>query len=65
MAAIPNVKAFVATVNAASELSSGRIRHDTGMSRKLRIPNASKHVNVNVTFNGYDFRSMCANGANE
>jgi hypothetical protein len=56
-AAIRNVKASVATVNAASELSSGRIRHGAEMSRNLRISKASKHIGVNVTFCGKDFRT--------
>jgi hypothetical protein len=35
--AIPTVEAYVATVNIASELTSGKIRHGAEMIRNLRI----------------------------
>jgi hypothetical protein len=62
IAAIPTDEAFVATVNVASELTSGRIRHGAEMSRNLRVSKASKQACVCVTFCGSDFRSKSANG---
>jgi hypothetical protein len=44
--AIPDVEAYVATVNVASELTSGRIKHGAGMSWKLRVSKASKKASV-------------------
>jgi hypothetical protein len=61
-AAIPTVEAYVATVNVASELSSGRIRHGAEMSRK-RVSKAFKQAGVSVTLCGWDFRSKSVNGA--
>jgi hypothetical protein len=40
--AIHTVEAHVATVNVASELTSGKIRHDEKMSRNLRVSKAPK-----------------------
>jgi hypothetical protein len=50
--AIPIVEAFVATVNTASELTSGRIRHGAEMVRNFRFSKASMHAGVNVTLYG-------------
>jgi hypothetical protein len=61
--AIPNDEAFVATVNIASELTPGRIRHGADMSRNLRVSKASKQACVNVIFCGGDFRNKSVNGA--
>jgi hypothetical protein len=61
--AIPIVEIFVATVNIASELTSGRIMNAAEMSRNLRVSKASKQASVNVTFCGWDFRSKSVNGA--
>jgi hypothetical protein len=62
-AAIPNVEAYVATVNVASELTSGRIKHGAEMSRNLRVSKASKQAGGSVTFCGWDFRGKSVNGA--
>jgi hypothetical protein len=61
--AIPNVEAFVATLNVASEPTSGRMRHGVGMSRNLRVSKASEHACVIVTFRGWDSRGKSVNGA--
>jgi hypothetical protein len=50
--AILTVEASVATVNVASELTSGRIKHGAEMIRNLRVSKASKQACVNVTFCG-------------
>jgi hypothetical protein len=62
---IPTDKAYVATVNVASELTSGRIiRHGAEMIPNLKeLSKASTHARVNVTFNGWDFRRKSVNGA--
>jgi hypothetical protein len=62
-AAIPTAEAYVATVNVASEPTSGKIRHGAEMSRNLRVSKASKQADVSVTFCGWDFRSKSVNGA--
>jgi hypothetical protein len=54
--AIPTVEAFVVTLNIASELSSGRIKHGAEMSRNLGVSKASKHACVGVALYGWDFR---------
>jgi hypothetical protein len=63
IAAISIAEAFVATVNVASELASGRIMYGAKLSRNLRVSKDSKHASVNVTFCGWDFRSKSVNGA--
>jgi hypothetical protein len=56
-------EASIATVNIASELTSGiRIMHAAEMSRNLRVSKASKQAHVNVTFYGWDFRRKSVNG---
>jgi hypothetical protein len=50
--AIPTFEAYVATVNIASELTSGRIMHGAEMSPNLRVSKASKQEGVIVTFCG-------------
>jgi hypothetical protein len=62
-AAIPTVETSVATVNVASEPTSGRIMHGAEMSRNLRVSKNSKQASVSVTFFGWDFRSKSVNGA--
>jgi hypothetical protein len=52
VAAVPTIEAFIATVNVASELASGRIRHGAEMSRNLRVSKAFKKAGVSVTFCG-------------
>jgi hypothetical protein len=54
-------EAFVGTVNIASEVSSKRTRHGTGMSRNLGVSKGSKHARVSVTFCGLDYRSASVN----
>jgi hypothetical protein len=61
--AIPTVEAYIATVNIASEMASGRIRHGAGMSRNLRVSKASKQAGVIVIFYGWNFRSKSFSGA--
>jgi hypothetical protein len=63
IAAIPTLEAFVVTVNVASELTSGRIRHGAEMGRSLRVSKASKQAGISVTFCGWDFRIKSVNGA--
>jgi hypothetical protein len=43
--AISADEAYVATVNIASELTSGRIKHGAKMSRNLRVSKASDSAN--------------------
>jgi hypothetical protein len=50
------------SMNIASELSSGRIKHGAEMSCNLRISEASKHVGVRVILCGCDFRNKSVNG---
>jgi hypothetical protein len=50
-------------VNVASELTSGRIKYGTEMSRNLRVSKASKDAGVHVTFCGCNFRSKSVDGA--
>jgi hypothetical protein len=61
--AIPIVEEFASTVNILSERTSGRIKHDPGMSRNLRASKASKQAGVSVTFSGWDIYSKSVNGA--
>jgi hypothetical protein len=50
--AISTVEAYAATVNIASKLTSGRMRDGAGMSRNLRVSEASKHASVSVALCG-------------
>jgi hypothetical protein len=61
-AAIPIGVVSAATVEVASEMTTGRIRHTAEMSRYLRVSKASKQAGVNVTFSGWDFRNKSVNG---
>jgi hypothetical protein len=46
------IEASIATVNVASEVTSGRIVHGAEMSQNWRVSKASKHVGVSVTLCG-------------
>jgi hypothetical protein len=61
-AAIPNGEAVVATVNIASELTSGRMEYRTELSHNLRVSKAFKEARVSITFCGLDFRCKFVNG---
>jgi hypothetical protein len=60
--AIPTVEAFVATVNIASELASGRIMYGAEMRCNLRVSKASEQEGVSVTFYVWDFHSKSVKG---